>query len=133
MKAALEELERASRERFQALIETTYPNRGRGHYDFAIFVERALTILRDQVSPAMCFRLTVYCWEGGEKLRILLFEIRRRSFKLEMPAAGCSTMYLIPMPSSSCPEIPQQVKVVPRYGRELYRRRLFELFAKKKM
>jgi hypothetical protein len=72
--ARLEEAEQAARERLQLLIEAAYPNRGRGHYDFAkLFTERALGLLRRGATLGYVLPANSLLIGGWAKLRNLLF------------------------------------------------------------
>ena len=72
--ARLEETERAARERLQLLIEAAYPNRGRGHYDFAkLFTERALGLLRRGATLGYVLPANSLLISGWAQLRNLLF------------------------------------------------------------
>jgi hypothetical protein len=73
--ASIEERERAVRERLQTLIEIAYPNRGRGHYDFAkLFVERACALSRESGLLGYVLPANSLLLGGWSKLRELLLE-----------------------------------------------------------
>jgi hypothetical protein len=72
--AQLEQAEKAAREQLQVLVEAAYPNRGRGHYDFAkLFVERAVGLLNDNATLGYVLPANSLLLGGWGKLRELLF------------------------------------------------------------
>ena len=72
--AQLEQAEKAVRERLQAIVEAAYPNRGRGHYDFAkLFVERAVGLLNRDATLGYVLPASSLLLGGWGKLRELLF------------------------------------------------------------
>jgi hypothetical protein len=73
--ALLEETEKAARERLQAVVEAAYPNRGRGHYDFAkLFVERAVGLLNARATLGYVLPANSLLLSGWGRLRELLFD-----------------------------------------------------------
>jgi hypothetical protein len=70
---AEEKREQEERERLQALVEAGYPNRGRGHYDFAkLFVERACGLLNGSATLGYVLPASSLLLGGWGKLRELL-------------------------------------------------------------
>lgn len=68
--AAVEEREKAERERFQGYVERSYPLRGRGHYDFAkLFTERALTLLHRTAALGYVLPANSLLLGGWHKIR----------------------------------------------------------------
>jgi len=73
--AQLEQAEKAARGRLQAVVEAAYPNRGRGHYDFAkLFVERAVGLMNEGATLGYVLPANSLLLGGWGKLRELLFE-----------------------------------------------------------
>ncbi len=71
--AALETREQQDRELLQTLIEAGFPNRGRGHYDFAkLFVERACGLLNAHATLGYVLPASSLLLGGWGKLRELL-------------------------------------------------------------
>ncbi len=72
--AAAEAELKASRELLQDLIEQAYPNRGRGHYDFAkLFAERAVNLVRETGTVGYVLPASSLLLGGWGKLRELWF------------------------------------------------------------
>jgi hypothetical protein len=73
--AQLEDAEKNNRELLQAVVEAAYPNRGRGHYDFAkLFVERAVSLLNEDATLGYVLPASSLLLGGWGKLRELLFD-----------------------------------------------------------
>ncbi len=72
--AAAESETRAARELLQTLVEQAYPNRGRGHYDFAkLFAERAPKLVRATGTVGYVLPANSLLLGGWGKLRELWF------------------------------------------------------------
>lgn len=73
--ARIEIREQRERERLQTVVEASFPNRGRGHYDFAkLFVERACGLLHRSAGLGYVLPANSLLVGGWSKLRELLLD-----------------------------------------------------------
>ncbi|MGV0787575.1 hypothetical protein ABQF33_11700 [Mycolicibacterium sp. XJ2] len=71
--AATEEVVKAERERFQGYVARSYPNRGRGHYEFAkLFTERAAMLLHSRSSLGFVLPANSLLLGGWRQIREML-------------------------------------------------------------